>query len=148
MSKIPAEAFDLYVAMGHERSYRAIGEKYGVSKRAVVKHAAREDWMPRLARIEDEARERSDERLTETLEQMRTRHLKTLRVLHSKAIQALKAHPLNSAMEAAKVAELVIKLERLVVGEVSTRAHLAVEETTRREIESLVIVEDQDVEAG
>jgi len=106
--------------------------------------------MSRLTKIEDEARERSDERLTETLEEMRTRHLQTLRALHGKAVQGLKAHPLNSAMEAAKVAELVIKLERLVVGEPSQRTHLAVEETTRREIESLVVVEgdDENADAG
>jgi len=42
--KIPADAFDYYASLGPDRSYRAVAERYGVSKRAVTKHAAAEGW--------------------------------------------------------------------------------------------------------
>ena len=49
----------------------------------------------------------------------------------------------QSIQEAVKAAELAIKLERLIAGEPSEHAHTTVEEVTRREIESLVVSEDE-----
>ncbi len=144
MQRLPPESFEFYVSLGTERSYRAVAEKYGVSKRAVVDHARTECWIERLQRIEAEARERSEQRLVETIEEQRTRHLKTLRALHGRAIEALRTHTLDSCMEAAKVIEMVVKLERLITGEPSQRAQIAIEEVTRREIESLVGVDGED----
>lgn len=142
--KIPPEAFNYYVALGPDRSYRAVAEHFGVSKRGVTKRAAAENWAERLEKIEAEAREKSDKRLAETVEEMRTRHLKTLRAMSSRALSALKQYPLTSGMDAMRSAELVIKLERLVVGEPSERTAMSVEETTRREIHNLLIVEEDD----
>ena len=53
--KIPEDAFELYVSLGPERSYAAVAEQYGVTKRAVVKRAKAEAWSERLAKIEDQA---------------------------------------------------------------------------------------------
>ena len=132
--KIPEDAFDLYVGLGAERSYQAVANRYGVTKRAVTKHAVGDGWSERLARIEAEARERSDKRLIETIDEIRSRHLKTLKAMNARAISALQQFPLNSGMEAMRAAETVIKLERLIVGEPSERTEVSIEEVTRREM--------------
>ena len=143
MSKIPPDAFDFYVALGSDRSYQRVAERYDVSKRGVAKHAGRENWPSRLDRIEREVRERSDEKLVESLEKMRTRHLQTVRAIQARALAGIKEHPLSTGMEAVKAAELAIKLERLIAGESTAHAHTTVEEVTRREIDSLVVPEDE-----
>ncbi len=142
MSHIPEDAFERYVAMGPERSYRVLGQTLGVSKRAISRCASREDWPGRLAKIDQESRERSDQRLAETLDEMRTRHLRSLRAIHGRALEALKSFPLNSAAEAVSALEKAIRLERVIVGEPSERSQISLEEVTRREIESLLVAED------
>lgn len=141
-SKIPTDAFDYYVALGTERSYQAVADHYGVSKRATTKCAAREDWATRLSKIESAARETSDQRLAETLEETRSRHLRMLRAMGTRAIAALKQYPLSSGMEAMRAAEMVIKLERLVTGE-ATERHASVEEVIRREFEEWMSTEEE-----
>jgi hypothetical protein len=142
MNRIPPDAFEFYASLGQERSYRAVAKEYGVSKRAVTKKAAVEGWTDRLEAIEAKVREKSDEKLAETMEEMRSRHLKTLRAMSSRALSGLKEFPLSSGMEAIKAAELTIKLERLITGEPSERRHLSIEEVTRRELETLLIADD------
>jgi hypothetical protein len=151
--RIPSGAFEYYVSLGAERSYRAVARYCGVSKRAITKHAAVECWPARLAELEREAKKRSDQVLVETLQEMRTRHLKTLRAMSARALSGLKEFPLTSGMEAIRAAELTIKLERLVAGESTENKHLSLEEITRREIENLLVAEDdeadgEDVAAG
>ncbi len=90
------------MGLGPDRSYEAVANHYGSSKRAVTDLARRERWQERLRNIEQEARQRSEERLVENLEQMNQRHLKTLQVIQRKALEALKRMDLGSAMEAAK----------------------------------------------
>ena len=68
--KLGSDAFGFYVALGDDRSYSAVGEHFGVSKRAVVKAAGREGWASRLQEIEQEAREKADQKMTETLAEM------------------------------------------------------------------------------
>ena len=36
MKKIPPDAFDFYFSLGPPRSYQAVADKYGVTKRAVT----------------------------------------------------------------------------------------------------------------
>lgn len=134
-ARIGPDAFEFYVSLGPERSYQAVADRFGVSKRAVTKHAAREQWAERLEKIERQARDASDKKLAETLEDMRTRHLKTIRAMHARALGALKQYPLSSGMEAMRAAEMIIKLERLVVGEPTERTATSVEELVRRESE-------------
>ena len=139
--KIPPEAFEYYHSLGPGRSYQAVADHYGVTKRAVTDFARREGWSKRLAQIEAEARERSDKRLIGTLDDIRTRHLKTLKAMNARAIAGLQQFPLNSGMEAMRAAEMVIKLERLIVGEPSERTAVSIEDVTRREIQSFLEVE-------
>ena len=100
--KIPPDAFDYYVSLSSERSYRAVADRYQVSKRAVTMHAGKEKWPVRLEKIEAEAREQSDKRLVETLEESRSRHLKMVRVMASRALSAIKEYPLTSGMEGSR----------------------------------------------
>jgi len=146
--RIPPDAFDFYVGLGSERSYRLVAEQFGVSKRAVTKLAAREHWAERLVNIESEARERSDAKLVETVEEMRSRHLKMARAMGARVISALREYPLGSGMEAMRGAEMVIKLERLIVGEPSDRTAVTVEEVTKRELASWLTDEPDDVAGG
>ena len=62
--KIPVEAFEFYVAIGPARNYQTVADKYGVSKRSVVKRATAESWQARLAEIEAKARQAADARPT------------------------------------------------------------------------------------
>ena len=133
--KIPKDAFEYYVSLGPSRSYQLTAEHYEVSKRAVTKHAGREGWADRLSKIEEKARAKSDDKLVESLGEMRDRHLMTVKAMHARALVALKQYPLNSGMEAMRGAELAIKLERLIVGEPSERTTVDVAAVTKREVE-------------
>lgn len=148
--KIPEDAFEQYVAMGGERSYQALADVCGVTKRAITKLAAKDGWSTRLMKIERAVREKGDRKMVESIEEIRSRHLKTLKAMNARAISALQQFPLNSGMEAMRAAEMVIKLERLIVGEPSQRTELTVEEVTRREMHALleVVGDDSDEEAG
>ena len=139
-NRIPPDAFDFYASIGAERTHAKVAEEYDVSVRAVSKCASRENWTERLEKIDRDSRERTDKRLGETLDDIRVRHLKTLRVMNARAVEALKQYPLSSAMEAMKAAEVVIKLERLIIGEPTERNAMSVEEITREEIRSLLVV--------
>ena len=136
--KLPRDAFEQYVALGDERSYALLAQRLGVSKRAVVKRATKEGWAERLARIEQAARERTDERMADTMSEMNARHLATLKVMGARVVQALKTHPLDSGMEAMRAAEIVIKLERQIAGDASERNVIDVTEVTREEIQKLL----------
>lgn len=142
--KIPDDAFERYVALGTNRSYQALAQVLGVTKRAVTKCAAREKWSERLSRIEQNVRERSDLRLTETMEQMRDRHRATLKAMHARALSGLVQYPLTNGMDAMRAAEMAIKLERLVVGENPENGAREVEAIIRREHERWLVEEEPE----
>jgi hypothetical protein len=50
--KIPPEAFQFYVGLGPSRSYEAVAEEFGCSRRGVADCAKRERWQERLAEVE------------------------------------------------------------------------------------------------
>jgi len=133
VKKLPPDAFSFYVGLGPERSYQAVAKHYGVSKQSVTKLAVREDWQKRIESIEHKAQQGVDQRATETLELMNERHLKTLQVIQRKALEALRASPIESAMDAVRALEIGIRQERLVRGEPSERTAVGVEEVIRRE---------------
>jgi hypothetical protein len=143
--KIPAEAFDHYVSLEGGRSYEAVAKKYGVSKRAVTEFARKERWPERLSKIEQEAREKMDKKLAETLEERRERHLVMVRAMQTRALTALQKYPITSGMDAVKAAELAIKLERLVVGDPSERTAVNLEEVVKREYQEWL---EHDGETG
>lgn len=112
--RLTSDAFARYVALGVHRSYSRIAEEFGVSKRAVTKHAAKHGWSDRLAAIETDAQRSTDVALAESLEAMNGRHLKTLRAIQGKALDALRGMPLGSALDAVRTITLAIKEERAV----------------------------------
>ncbi len=147
--KIPADAFELYVGLGPHRSYQAVADHYGVTKRAITKVAVREGWTERLEKVQREARKESDRKLAEAMGEMHERHLKILKAMSARALTALREYPLSSGMEAMRGAERVIKLERLIMGEPSERTEVTVEEITKQEIRELLVRDDgpDDLEA-
>jgi len=144
----PPEAFDFYVSLGHTRTYQQVADKYDVSRRAVQKVADRDDWGARLDAIEREAQDRAEKALTETVAEVRVRHLKMLKGMAGRAVKAISEHPLDSGMEGIKAAEIVIKLERLIVGEPSERTEHTIAEVTRKEMDRFLSrMDERDDEA-
>ena len=147
-NRIPEGAFEHYVGLGPARSYQSVAEYYGVTKRAVLKHATKENWSERLGAIQKEAREEVDRKLAGALGEMQERHMKMLRAMASRAVAAIKEHPLSSGMEGIRAAELVIKMERLLAGESSARTTVSVEEVTRRELDRWLVPVGVPEDAG
>lgn len=143
----PDEAFQYYVGLGHERSYAKVAEHYGASKRAVTALAARENWAERLAKVEQEARSRADERAGEALDEMNERHLRIAKALQGRALEALRGMPLESPRDVIRALEVGVRQERLVRGEPTERTS-NVEEIVRREYERWMVIEDGDDEGG
>ena len=51
--KVPAaEAFTLYVGLGHVRSYAAVAQQYGVATRGILALAKRHRWAERLREVD------------------------------------------------------------------------------------------------
>ena len=147
--RIPEDAFAFYVALGADRSYQRVADHFNVSKNGILKASDKDNWGERLEAIEESVRGRVDERLSETMAEIQARHLKLLRGMAGRAAKAIQEFPLTSGMEGMRAAEIAIKLERLVAGEVSDRSQLTVEQVTRREIELLVRADDDpDEEAA
>jgi len=144
--RLPADSFEYYVALGDGRSYTRVAEHYGVAKRTVTRHALVEDWTSRLLQVEAESRAKSDAKLAETLAEMRERHMKTLRAINARALAALREFPISSSRDAVRAAEMVIKMERLIAGE-PTERHANVEEIMRREMDALLVYDDDDDDA-
>ena len=142
--KLPPDAFDVYMGLGPDRSYEAVAKRYGVSKRAVTKRAAKEKWQERVSKIEQKARESSDKKVQESLEAMNDRHLKMTQAIQGKALQALREMALDSAMGGVRALDQAIRLERLIRGEPSDRTALGLEEVIRKEVDHWLTDEDDN----
>ena len=114
--KLPSDAFEYYVGLGTDRSYRLVAEHFGVSKRAVTHRATAENWQERLHAIHEVARVRAEEAITESLTEMYARHLKLLRIVQGKALETLKSLPMTSAWDACKALDLSIRHESRIRG--------------------------------
>jgi hypothetical protein len=136
--KIPPDAFTYYASLGPKRSYQAVAEHYTVSKRAVTGLADREKWQERLMEIERKARDKADEKVLETLEEMNVRHLKVLRFIQNKSIEALKSMPIDSAMDAVRAFGLCLDKERTIRGEPSDHSQVDIAQVTRDEMRRLL----------
>ena len=140
--KVPQDAFDYYLSLGRERSYRAVAEWCGVAKQTITKVAGREQWQIKIAEIEARARDSSVQQAVENLEQMTQRHLQTLKVIQGKALQTLKSMPLATAMDAVRALDMCITKERLIRGEPSERTAVSIEETIRKEYDRWLVHDD------
>jgi len=143
MTRISESAFEYYVSLGEGRSYGNVAGHFGVSKRAIVKHAKRHRWAERLSKIEEAAQERVDQKLVESIEETRLRHFKILRAMASRAVKAIQEYPLTSGMEGIRAAETVIKLERLLQGQPTERTAADVEAVVRREFEAFMVADEE-----
>lgn len=137
--RIPENAFEIYQSMGEERSYEALADRLGVTKRAVTKAAAREQWQERLSSIQARAREAADQASVDVRKEAAERHLKVARFIQSRSIEALKSMPIESAMDGIRAYGMAVNMERLVLGEPTDRTALTVEEVTKREIALLLL---------
>lgn len=142
--RIPEGAFDYYVGLGENRSYEAVAQQFGVSKRAITKLAARAEWPTRLERIEREAREKSAKRLVETLDEMNQRHLRITKAVQARALEALKSMSLDTAMDAVRALDISIKQERLIRGEPTDRSETNIPDLVERESKRwLKVIQDE-----
>lgn len=135
-NRLPVDAFEYYYALGERRSYQAVAENYGVSKRAVNNLAAREQWQSQVEERDRQVRESLGQKCLESLDEMQERHLKTLKAIQGRAIEALRAMPLSSGMEAVRALELAIRQERMVRGDPTERTTAT---RTEDEIDELIV---------
>lgn len=133
--RIPDDALDAYIALGTARSYQALADRYGCTKKSITKRALKERWQERIAEIESKARERSAQKAVETLEEMRTRHLKAFRALELKALEALRSMTLESPADVVRALEVAVRNERIALGEPSERTAISIEKVIEREYE-------------
>jgi len=115
VGRVPRDAFERFVEMGPSVTYSQLAKKLGVSKRSIVRHASAEGWQERLRKIEEDARHRTNERLTENLDDINERHLRTLRVIQHRALQGLQSLPLKTGMDCVRALTLAVKAERSIV---------------------------------
>lgn len=119
-------AFAKYRGMGHGRSLAKVAQELGKSKTIVERWSRQWDWVNRVADHDhDEDRRLRDHEL-QVLQRMKERHLGFAQV-----IQQIASHPITelqkrvkagkdpglTAMEAVKLLETGMKLERLFRGE-------------------------------
>jgi hypothetical protein len=137
--KIPPDAFDFYFALGPSRSYKAVAEKYGASKRAVVGVAKRENWQKRLLEVETKAREAGDKKKVESLHAAKEYHLQALRLVLGKGIEGLHQMAIRTPRDAIAAIGLAVREIRVELGEPSDRTAVSIEDTIRREYDRWLV---------
>ena len=123
--RVPEDAFRLYASMGAGRSYQALAERLKVSKRAIVKHAAREGWQTRLTTVQLQARVSSDAKAAESLSQMNDRHLRIVQTIQAKALEVMRNGSLS--MDAVRALDIAMKHERIIKEDADPRGVVTVE---------------------
>jgi len=142
-SKLSADAFEYYLSLGNDRTYSAVAKHFGVSKRAVTKRAAKENWQDRIAELERKAHEAAEKQAFESLKAMAIRHVRICKTIQKKALEALQAMPLQNSMDAIRALNIALKQERLARGEPTERT-ANVEEVVRREYQRWMVSPDED----
>lgn len=144
--KIPDNAFETYVAMGTERSYQALADKFGVDKRSISRLAAKERWVERLAKIQEEARAATDKKLVADLQAVREQQLREVRYLRAEAIKGMKNLSPEKAVKFASALSIAWKHELFLLGEPTDRQATTIEEITKREIQTLLLRDGEEDE--
>ena len=140
--KLPQEAFEYYFALGPDRGYQAVADRFGVSKKTVTDRAMRESWQEKLRERERAARSIVEKRSVETLADVNERHLKMIRAIQRKAIEGLAKLGLDSAIDCVRALDLAVKQERLILGEPTERNATDLEAIIRREGERWLVARD------
>ena len=148
MKKIPPDAFDFYFSLGPPRSYQAVAERYGVSKRAVTYLATKERWTDQIAALERKAREKSDERKVDALQVAHEQRLKALRMVLGKGLEGLRRMTIVSPADAVRAIGLAVREIRVELGEPSERTAVSVEDTIKREYARWMTVAEEEPEPG
>lgn len=137
------DTFKYWVSLGDWRSFAKVASHFGVARRAIQKCSTRNGWAKRLAAIEEASKARADEILVETLAEVRARHLRMLKVVAMRGLQALQAKELATAADGVKAITEAIKLERIIHGETTANVGVSIQDVTRREIEMLLITQEE-----
>jgi hypothetical protein len=132
--RLPAEALGYYLNLGTGRSYQAVADHFGVSKRTVTATATRERWQEHLSKADDKARENIGERYVESIEEANKRHVKLGRFLQSQGVAALAKEGALSGGDRIRAIKIGVEIERLGLGEATERTE-NVEAIIRREHE-------------
>ncbi len=148
MKKIPPDAFDFYFSLGPPRSYQAVAERYGVTKRAVTGLAKRENWQDQIAALERKAREKSDERKVDALQVAHEQRLKALRMVLGKGLEGLRQMTIDSPGDAVRAIGLAVREIRVELGEPSDRTAVSIEDTIKREYARWMTVAEEEPEPG
>jgi hypothetical protein len=148
MKKLPDDAFAFYLSQGLGRSHQAVADHYGVDKKTVTNRAVKEGWKQKIEDHEREQRLVQEKKAAESLEAMNDRHLKVIGYIQARGIEALKAMPIESAIDAVRAISLAIEKERLIRGEPTERTAMDIEKKIREEHERwLVPVEPEPIPA-
>lgn len=103
--KIPEEAFDYYACLGPRRSFRAVAERYGVSRQAVAKRALRDGWQHRASLRDQAAQQVTAEDLIKQRHDMYERNCKLWGVVQAKAVETLRDKPFRTSLDAVRALE-------------------------------------------
>lgn len=137
--RIPNDAFDFYFGLGPGRSYEKVAERYGFTKRAIVKVAKRDRWQERLATVEAEATARADQKKVEAREAEKEQHLQALRLVLAKGVEGLMRLHLVEPTDTLRAIGLAVRELRVELGEPSERTAVSIEDTIRREYERWMV---------
>jgi len=137
--KIPDDAYEDYLAMGTERSYQALAERYGVSKTAIVQRAKKEGWQERIENLQRESQQRAENQVLDEMDKIRERQLAEARFLQHRALKALQDADPSKCGQLANALNIAWKHELLLLGEPTDR-QATVEEVMRQEMRDLLKV--------
>ena len=141
MNRLPDDAYAVYAAMGPNRSYQAVADRYGVSKGAVGKRAKKENWPAKVAELEKQAAQESEAKAVEEMKAVKARQLQAARYLQARAVEVLKSQPAERGLRAANALQIGWKHELLLLGE-PTERQANIEEITKRELARWLCVEE------
>lgn len=141
--KIPDDAYEDYLALGTERSYQALAERYGVSKTAIVQRAKREGWQERIENLQRESQKRAESQVLDEMDKIRERQLAEARFLQHRALKALQDADPSKCGQLANALNIAWKHELLLLGEPTDR-QATVEEVMRQEMRDLLKVVPDD----
>lgn len=106
------EPFQLFLAMGNERSFKKVADHYGVDPAQVTRRAQRERWLERLQPVEQVVAQRTQDQIVESLVDMRKRHAQVARDLIERGLEALARFQISELKDAIRAVEIGVKMER------------------------------------